>query len=72
VCYTGRNNRLFNAYQLYFINFIVKLKILEKLIFCGIDNKLNGTNLDWISLNWRNDRLLVVNLIDLVHILMQH
>ena len=69
MCYTGRNNRLFNAYQSYFI---VKLEILGKLFFCGIDNKLKGTNLDWISLNWRNDRLLVVNLIDLVHILMQH
>jgi len=46
VCYTGRNDRLFNAYQSYFINFIVKLKILGKLIFCGIDNKLNGMNLD--------------------------
>jgi len=33
-------------YQSYFINFIVKLKVLEKLIFCGIDNKLNDMNLD--------------------------
>jgi hypothetical protein len=38
MCYTRRNDELFNEYQSYFVNFIVKFEILGKLIFYGIDD----------------------------------
>jgi len=38
VCWNWRNDRIFNGYQLFCVNFMFKLKIYRELTLCGIDN----------------------------------